>query len=143
MIPKNVFATFELVQPPLEGLFFWDTKYLTSGDGPVWNPDFKIPFIIFPSGLSCNLYGSLNSSDFAFVHLFEFVEIPIPASRDAAYRRILPTCEEYRYSIEKWFDDALIIEGYEPDEIFLLIFDNKNRRIKDIVQIEFSPPVED
>ena len=136
---KNIIAPYELMQPPLEGLFFLDGKFLTIGK----DPDYKIPFIIFLSGLSCNLYSALNSSDIVLVHLFEQVEIPIPASRDCAYKRILPVCKEHGYFIEKWFDDALIIEGYEPDEIFLLIFENNNQRIKDIVQIEFSPPLED
>lgn len=114
---------------PIEGLFFVYGAIFAKLTGQGWAAELKSPRIVFPSGLERSLF----ISESPLIQLFNLLDLPLFETRDEAYITMMEWNEDGCFSVFKEGDDQLELWDHETETIYRVIYDNKIKRVRDIV----------
>ncbi len=129
---------------PILGLYFLDGDQIARATGREWVKGQKYPVILFPSGVSCDLWESRHPAAMAIVHLFGEMDLPLADTRDSAYEQAKDIAEICGYEAHKVGDNGLQVKGRDPDEHRLIIYDKTTGLMTDVLKVheeEWIPPV--
>lgn len=129
---------------PIPGLYFLDGDQIARATGYEWAKGQKYPVILFPSGVSCDLWESHNPAAIAIVHLFGEMDLPLADTRDRAYEQAQDIARVCGYEAQKVGDNGLQVKGREPDEHRLIIYHETTGLMTDMLKVQeeaWTPPV--
>lgn len=121
---------------PIDGVFFLHGDILARVVQQEWTKGMKYPMLDFPSGVACELWETGGSASGALLHLFGEMDIPLNSTQEQALERASDIAKQVGYHVIPNGDTQLQLIGHEPDDHFLLIFDNQQGRIVDVVQMK-------
>ena len=135
--PKEAPTPFDNEQ--INGLAFLDGDILAALMRASWVKGEKFPVVFFPSGEQFQIWEGESSP---IVHIFGEMDLAIQeTSRDEAFAHANDIAEACGYLVKKIGNTQLEVWGRDPDEHFILTFDNNERSISDIQQIKDQQPL--
>lgn len=117
---------------PIDGLFFLHGDLLARVVQQEWTKGMKYPMLDFPSGVACELWDAGGSATGALLHLFGEMDLPLNSTQAQALERASDIAKQVGYRVIPISDTQLQLIGHEPDDQFLLTFDNQQGRIVDV-----------
>jgi hypothetical protein len=122
---KSQAMSFE--NQPITGMYFLDGDAMARQRHVSWIHGEKLPLIVFPSGIPCELWES-SDPDNPIVHLFGEMDLPYRGTADSAYEHAQSIAEQVGYSVFKvgqqgvrvWDDETHLLITYDNDQSHML-----------------------
>lgn len=142
-VEKGTLTPFDQQLVPLTGLWYLDGDILAKVFGRDWTVGQKLPMVAFPSGSEFQLWESSNPDAGGIVHIYGEMDLAFKGNRDQAFEYATYVAEQCGYAVGKVGENGLKVRGQDPDEHFLITYDNEVGQMRDVARLEGNtePPV--
>lgn len=143
-VEKGTLTQFDQQLELLTGLWYLDGDILARFVGRNWTVGQKLPMVAFPSGAEFQLWETGNPNAGGIVHVYGEMDLSFKGTRDQAFEHATYVAEQCGYAVSKVGEDGLKVQGHDPDEHFLITYDNETGQMRDIAKLEGNaaePPV--
>lgn len=144
-VEKHHVSNFDTL--PIQGLFYLDgdtfAQYLAlkygKVDVPFFNPEWlknqKMAQVQFPSGETCDIWGTSHPESGGLIHIYGEMDLPYFSTRDEAWERADDIAQQVGYLARKRGEHQLEVIGHD-DEHFIITYDTQERRMADIARVQ-------